>query len=282
MVTEVFYDSVPSSWLLAELTSKPRQEWQLHCDRWMPLSSGLFFPKEPLEANFIDSGWVRDSSIQIFLKKNSLNHAVLADPLIEFPWSAWFVFFIPWPPWGLKNGPGKRRLATIRCGSWPGCCALAKPGPKQESKRLGIPCRPQNSQAQVSLGMELWCSRSLIWSTSSNLWILWAFPSQFLLAQMYEPVALNTEVNTLVEFGLLEEPVQSVFAWFLVHAKVYLFCDVFFASKLGNSPQLLCSHWPGSFAWFFSGFHAGLSIPRFLGRGIFKKSKCLLYANLPQ
>ena len=48
---------------------------------------------------------------------------------------------------------------------------------------------------------------------------------------MYEPVALNTEVNTLVEFGLLEEPVQSVFAWFLVHAKVYLFCDVFFCFK---------------------------------------------------
>lgn len=38
---------------------------------------------------------------------------------------------------------------------------------------------------------------------------------------MYDPVALNTEVNTLVEFGLLEEPVQSVFAWFIVHAKVF-------------------------------------------------------------
>lgn len=41
---------------------------------------------------------------------------------------------------------------------------------------------------------------------------------------MYDPVALNTEVNTLVEFGLLEEPVQSVLAWFML--KFFLFCDV--------------------------------------------------------
>lgn len=38
---------------------------------------------------------------------------------------------------------------------------------------------------------------------------------------MYDSVALNTEVNTLVEFGLLEEPVKSVFAWFIVHTQVF-------------------------------------------------------------
>ena len=160
MVTEVFYDSVRSSWLLAELTLKPRQEWQLHCDRWMPLSSGLFFPKEPLEANFIDSGWVRDSSIQIFLKKNSWNHAVRLHTLqIRSSRSAYWVslirlfFFYPMTPLRFEEWSGEtmpcddsmRVLAGLLCvgEAWPKATVEAL-GDSVQASELSSSGKPGN------------------------------------------------------------------------------------------------------------------------------------------